>query len=196
MTWWVCQHRRVRGETGRSRQRGREESAHALSTARVDPTQPPARIVSEQYGDLVPEHHDLDVVDCIGSGEQHKPGQHAREHQVRESEGHSAKSSYVSSRVPPAPANTLIRGSARVPGTHTISPTGQAHRCRQVCLTTRFADQLPRRRLGRVALGHREGAVGQGPGPTWPMVCRERVAEPSAEPCARVFDQRWGSVTR
>jgi hypothetical protein len=33
-------------------------------------------VVSKQCGDLVPEHQDLDVLGCIGPGEQREPAQH------------------------------------------------------------------------------------------------------------------------
>jgi hypothetical protein len=48
--------------------------------------------VSAQHGDLVTEHQDLDILGCIGPGEQGQPAQHADEHQVDESEGHSERS--------------------------------------------------------------------------------------------------------
>jgi hypothetical protein len=44
--------------------------------------------VSAQYGDLVSEHQDLDVLGCVGSGEQRQPAQDASEHPVREAKGH------------------------------------------------------------------------------------------------------------
>jgi hypothetical protein len=42
--------------------------------------------------DLVPQHQDLDVLGRVGPGEQHKPAQHASEHEVGESEGHNDRS--------------------------------------------------------------------------------------------------------
>jgi hypothetical protein len=44
--------------------------------------------MSAQDGDLVTEQQDLDVLRCVGSGEQRQPGQHAGDDQVRESKGH------------------------------------------------------------------------------------------------------------
>jgi hypothetical protein len=44
--------------------------------------------VSAQYGDLVTEHQDLNVLGCVGPGEERQPAQPAGEHQVRESKGH------------------------------------------------------------------------------------------------------------
>jgi hypothetical protein len=40
----------------------------------------------------VTQHQDLDILGRVGPGEQRKPAQHAGEHQVRESESHSARS--------------------------------------------------------------------------------------------------------
>jgi hypothetical protein len=44
--------------------------------------------VSSQHGDIVAEHQDLNVLGCVGPGEQRQPAQHAGEHQARESKGH------------------------------------------------------------------------------------------------------------
>jgi hypothetical protein len=46
-------------------------------------------MVSAQHGDLVTKHKDLDVLGCVGPGEQRQPAQHAGEHEVRESKSHS-----------------------------------------------------------------------------------------------------------
>jgi hypothetical protein len=48
--------------------------------------------VSAQHGDFVTEQQDLDVLRCVGPGEQRQPGQQAREYQVRESKGHDERS--------------------------------------------------------------------------------------------------------
>ena len=45
--------------------------------------------VTQQARNFVTQHEDLDVFRCIGAGEQRQPAQHASEHQVDESEGHS-----------------------------------------------------------------------------------------------------------
>jgi hypothetical protein len=44
-------------------------------------------------GFLVAEPQDLDVLGCIGSGEQRQPAQYAGEQQIGESEGHDGRSS-------------------------------------------------------------------------------------------------------
>jgi hypothetical protein len=38
----------------------------------------------------MPQRQDLDVLGGVGAGEQHQPAQHANDHQVDESEGHSS----------------------------------------------------------------------------------------------------------
>ena len=53
---------------------------------------PTARIVSAQHGDFVAEYQDLDVFAHVESGKQRQPAQHAGEHQIGESEGHSERS--------------------------------------------------------------------------------------------------------
>ena len=57
----------------------------ALSTARSSHD-----ILGRGLFRLVTQHEDLDILGRIGAGEQHQPAQHAGEHQIRESEGHSA----------------------------------------------------------------------------------------------------------
>ena len=82
-----------------------------------------ARIASSEYGDLVAEHQDLDVLGCVGSGEQRQPTQHAGEHQVCESKSHGERSCWAACwrlwRGRPA-AKALIRGRDRVLGTHNV----------------------------------------------------------------------------
>jgi hypothetical protein len=51
--------------------------------------------MSAQDGDLVTEQQDLDVLRCVGSGEQRQPGQHAGEDQVHESKGHGERSCWA-----------------------------------------------------------------------------------------------------
>ena len=38
-----------------------------------------ARVAAAQYGDLVSEHQDLDILGCVGAGEQREPTQHVGE---------------------------------------------------------------------------------------------------------------------
>jgi hypothetical protein len=45
-----------------------------------------------QDGDFMTQHQDLDVLCRVGAGEQRQPAQHAGQHQIRESEGHSWRS--------------------------------------------------------------------------------------------------------
>ena len=71
--------------------RGQQPAQRAEDGA-VEPGQRRAWVVSAQHGDLVTEHQDLDVLGCVGSGEQRQPAQHAGEQQVGESEGHSERS--------------------------------------------------------------------------------------------------------
>jgi hypothetical protein len=47
--------------------------------------------VSAKYGDLLPEHQDLDVFGCVGPDEQRQPAQHAGERQVFESKSQAAR---------------------------------------------------------------------------------------------------------
>jgi hypothetical protein len=69
------------------------------------------------------EHQDLDVLGCVGPGEQHQTAQHAGEQQIRESESHSERSCWpgfaLRLRAWMA-AKALIRRRDRVLGTHTI----------------------------------------------------------------------------
>jgi hypothetical protein len=62
-------------------------SAQRTEQGTVDPAQHRARVVSAQHGDFVTEDQDLDVLGCVGAGEQYQPAQHAGEQQVHESEG-------------------------------------------------------------------------------------------------------------
>jgi hypothetical protein len=61
----------------------------------VDPGQCRTWVVSTQHGDLVTQHQDLNVLCCVGPGEQRQPAQHASEDQVRKSEGHGRRSCRV-----------------------------------------------------------------------------------------------------
>ena len=45
----------------------------------------PTRLCRRSTDELVTEHEDLDVLDCVGPGEQRQPAQHSGEHQVTES---------------------------------------------------------------------------------------------------------------
>jgi hypothetical protein len=56
------------------------------------PGRPRAGVVSAQHGEFVTQDQDLDVRGCVGAGDQRQPAQHARERQVRESEGPSGRS--------------------------------------------------------------------------------------------------------
>jgi hypothetical protein len=82
-----------------------------------------ARIASSKYGDLVPEHQDLDVLGCVGPGEQRQASQHPGERQVGESKSHGERSCWAACgrrwRGQPA-AKALLRGRDRVLGTHTF----------------------------------------------------------------------------
>ena len=89
-TSWACQRNNVLGETSRNRRRSTGSSRlNALSSARSAQFSLGLRVVSAQYGDLVAEHQDLDILGGVGAGEQRQPAQDAGEHQVREAEGHS-----------------------------------------------------------------------------------------------------------
>jgi hypothetical protein len=44
----------------------------------------PTRSCRRSTDELVTEHEDLDVLDCVAPGEQRQPAQHSVEHQVRE----------------------------------------------------------------------------------------------------------------
>ena len=70
-------------------------AAERAEQGAVDPGQLRARGVSAQHGDLVAEQQDLGVLGCVGAGEQRQPGQHAGEHQVRESKGHGGRSCWA-----------------------------------------------------------------------------------------------------
>jgi hypothetical protein len=76
-----------RSSTGRSR-------LSALSSARSTQVSL-GRGVSAQHGDFVTQDQDLDVLGCVGAGELRQPGQHAGEHQVRESKGHGGRSCWA-----------------------------------------------------------------------------------------------------
>jgi hypothetical protein len=69
-------------------QLGGQQFAQRAEDGAVDPGQGRAWVVSAQYGDLVSEHQDLDVLGRVGAGEQRQPAQRAGEYQVRESKGH------------------------------------------------------------------------------------------------------------
>ena len=71
---------------------GGQQPAQRAEHGAVHPAQPRARGVSAQHGHFVTQDQDLDVLSGVGAGEQRQPAQHAGEHQVRESESHSARS--------------------------------------------------------------------------------------------------------
>src|SRR5690349_15551047 len=66
------------------------------------------------------EHQDLDVLGCVGAGEQRQPAQHAGEHQVCESRSHSERACWAACELllPGPAAKALIRGRDTVLGTH------------------------------------------------------------------------------
>jgi SAM-dependent methyltransferase len=67
------------------------KSAQRAEERPVEPAQRRAWIASAQHGDLDTEHQDLDVLGCVGSGEQ-PPAQHTGEQQIGEPECHSGRS--------------------------------------------------------------------------------------------------------
>ena len=73
-------------------QLSRQHPGHRAEERPVDPGQGRAPIGSAQHRDLMPQHEDLGVLGRVGPDEQHKPAQHASEHEVGESEGHSDRS--------------------------------------------------------------------------------------------------------
>jgi hypothetical protein len=92
----------VRAQQGSGRdqsqlaQRGGQQPAQRAEHRSVGPGQCwPG--VAAQHGDLVTQHQDLDVLGGVGAGEQRQPAQHAKEHQVDESEGRSGRSCWLSS---------------------------------------------------------------------------------------------------
>jgi len=92
----------------RGRDRRSSSLLSALSKARSGQVSVGRAFVRRSYRDLVPKRQDLGVLGRVGAGEQHQPAQHANEHQVDESEGHSARSRWLSS-------GQYYRG--RLPGT-------------------------------------------------------------------------------
>jgi hypothetical protein len=99
--------------------RGQKLAQRAEDCA-VDPGQGWAWVVSAEHGDLVTEHQDLDVLGCVGSGEQRQPAQDAGEREICESKSHRERSSWQGSRVPSmrSAANVLVRSCDTVLGTH------------------------------------------------------------------------------
>jgi hypothetical protein len=79
------------GPTSGTPQGGQQPAQRAEQRA-VGPRQRRAWVVSAQHGDLVTEHQDLDILGCVGSGEQRQPAQHAGEHQIGESKSHIERS--------------------------------------------------------------------------------------------------------
>jgi hypothetical protein len=79
--------------------------------------------VSAQYGDLVSEHEDLDVVGCVGSGEWYQPAQHAGKQQIgtvgRPQRGDHAVRAAVRDREVGCP-KALARCHDTVLGTHRV----------------------------------------------------------------------------
>jgi hypothetical protein len=58
----------------------------------VEPGQRWPGVRAAQHRDLVTQHEDLDVLGRVGASEERQPAQHASQHQVGESEGHSGRS--------------------------------------------------------------------------------------------------------
>ena len=119
-----------RGDEPNPAQRGGEQSAQRAEDGAIEPGHYRAWVVSTQHGDLVAEHHDLDVLGCIGSSEQGQPAQHADEHQVDESQGHKERS--WGRGCGPWPhgrpvAKGLIRPLDTILGTHTIAIVREWH---------------------------------------------------------------------
>ena len=73
-------------------QRDRQQPAQRAEHGTVEPGECRSGIGAVQDGDLVSKREDLGVLGGIGAGEQRQPAQHANEHQVKESEGHSGRS--------------------------------------------------------------------------------------------------------
>ena len=64
----------------------------ALRMARSSQVSFGCGVIPEQHADLMLLGQDLEVLGCIGAGEQRHPAQHSGEHQVGESEGHGGRS--------------------------------------------------------------------------------------------------------
>ena len=79
-------------------QRGGQQPAQCAEHGAVEPGHLRARVGAAQHGDLVSQRQDLDVLGGVGAGEQRQPAQHANEHQVDESEGHSERSCWARRR--------------------------------------------------------------------------------------------------
>ena len=78
-------------------QRGGQQPAQRAEHGAVEPGQCWPGVGAAQHGDLVTQRQDLGVLGGVGAGEQRQPAQHANEHQVDESEGHSGRSCWLSS---------------------------------------------------------------------------------------------------
>ena len=76
-------------------QRGGQQPAERAEHRTVGPGQCWSGVGAAQHGDLVAQREDLGVLGGVGAGEQRQPGQHANEHQVDESEGHSERSCWA-----------------------------------------------------------------------------------------------------
>jgi hypothetical protein len=70
--------------------RAGQQPAQRAEQRAAGPRQRRACVVSAQHGFIVTEHQDLDILGCVGSGEQRQPAQHAGEHQIDESKSHRA----------------------------------------------------------------------------------------------------------
>jgi hypothetical protein len=73
--------------------------------------------------DLVGQHQDLGVLGGVRAGEQRQPAQHANEHQVDESEGHSGRSCWPRQgrvMLRSASEKVLLRERDGVLGTHKV----------------------------------------------------------------------------
>ena len=98
-------------------------------------------VASAQHGDLVAQHHDLDVFRGVGSGEQCQPAEHAGERQVDESEGHSGRSCSACGGTWPQGWRSRSRCSEAM--TRFSAPTGSRRPVR--CPALRLLKAIPRR---------------------------------------------------
>jgi hypothetical protein len=125
-TSWACQGRRgPRRDEPHPAQALGQQLAQSAEQRSVDPGQRWAWSASSQYGGLMSEHQDFDVLGCVGSGQQRQPAQHAGERQVSESKCHGQRSCWAACELllrGRLAANALIRGRDTVFGIHRIMP--------------------------------------------------------------------------
>ena len=89
----------------------------------VAPGHPGAWSLAVEYGELVAQYEDLDVLGRVGAGEQHHPAQEVGDHEVGHSECH--RTDHAVSR---AGVNPQITAVGRVSGTHSQNDLlGRAH---------------------------------------------------------------------